>query len=62
MGCKSVGCTVKLDDRNDRKTYFVEIALSFLPFLYHCVEAQHILCGGLTPMVRRLNTNHFGGL
>ena len=27
MGCKSVGCTVKLDDRNDRKTYFVEIAL-----------------------------------
>ena len=38
------------------------LSLNFLPFLYHCVEAQHILCGGLTPMVRRLNTNYLGGL
>jgi len=27
MGFKSVGYMVKLDDRSDRKTYFVEIAL-----------------------------------
>ena len=35
MFCKSVGCMVKLDDRNDRKTYFVEIAL-----LYESREAE----------------------
>lgn len=28
------------------------LSLSFLPFLYHCVEAQHILCAGLTPIIR----------
>ena len=35
MCCKSVGCMVKLDDRNDRKTYFEEFAL-----LYESIETE----------------------